>query len=99
MPVAGYLLSFFVVGMSLSVLGPALSELRDRAGTDLGGIGVLFVGQACGYIVGSLLAGRMFDLKPADGAIGAHAQAVGRCRDDFTALAKRLTDRLDAASP
>ncbi len=62
MPVAGYLLSFFVVGMSLSVLGPALSELRDRAGTDLGGIGVLFVGQACGYIVGSLLAGRMFDL-------------------------------------
>ena len=60
-PVAAYLLSFFVVGLSLSVLGPALSELRDRAGTDLGGIGVLFVGQACGYIVGSLLAGRLFD--------------------------------------
>lgn len=61
LPVAGYLLSFFVVGLSLSVLGPALSELRDRADTDLGGIGVLFVGQACGYIVGSLLAGRLFD--------------------------------------
>lgn len=39
----------------------------------------------------------MFDLKPADGAIGAHAQAVQRCREDFTQLATRLVERLGAA--
>ena len=61
LPVAAYLLSFFVLGMSVSVLGPALSELRDRADTDLGGIGVLFVGMSGGYIVGSFIAGRLFD--------------------------------------
>jgi fucose permease len=61
LPVAAYLLSFFVLGMSVSILGPALSELRDRAQTDLGGIGVLFVGMSCGYIAGSFIAGQLFD--------------------------------------
>jgi len=61
LPVAAYLLSFLVLGMSVSVLGPALSELRDRADTDLGGIGVLFVGMSCGYIPGSFLAGGLLD--------------------------------------
>jgi fucose permease len=61
LPVAAYLLSFLVLGMTVSVLGPALSELRDRANTDLGGIGVLFVGLSCGYIPGSFVAGRLFD--------------------------------------
>ena len=65
LPVVAYLLSFLVLGLSVNVLGPALSELRDRADTDLGGIGVLFVGMSCGYIVGSLVAGRLYDqLRP-----------------------------------
>jgi len=60
-PVFAYLVSFLVLGLSVSILGPALSELRDRSGTDLGGIGVLFVGQAFGYILGSFLGGRLYD--------------------------------------
>jgi hypothetical protein len=32
----------------------------------------------------------MFDLKPADGAIGSHAALVERCRREFRALAERL---------
>ncbi len=32
----------------------------------------------------------MFRLKPADGAIGAHAQAVQDCYRDFETLAKRI---------
>ena len=48
-----YLVSFLIVGMSLSVLGPALTELRERSGADLGDIGVLFAGQSAGYIIGS----------------------------------------------
>ena len=56
-----YLTSFLVVGMSLSVLGPALTELRDRSGADIGDIGVLFMGQSLGYICGSILGGRLYD--------------------------------------
>jgi FHS family Na+ dependent glucose MFS transporter 1 len=56
-----YLASFLIVGMSLSVLGPALTELRDKSGADIGGIGVLFMGQSLGYVCGSILAGRLYD--------------------------------------
>lgn len=56
-----YLGSFLLVGLALSVLGPALTELRDRSGSGIGSIGVLFAGQSVGYIVGSLAAGRLYD--------------------------------------
>lgn len=36
----------------------------------------------------------MFMLKPADGAIGAHAQAVARCREDYRQIAETLLARL-----
>lgn len=39
----------------------------------------------------------MFALKPADGAIGAHTQAVARCREDFERLANEIVSRIDAA--
>jgi len=35
----------------------------------------------------------MFSLKPADGAIGAHVEAVRACHDDFLNLAKRIADK------
>ncbi|MBK6920363.1 MAG: ParA family protein [Deltaproteobacteria bacterium] len=38
----------------------------------------------------------MFALKPADGAIGAHAAAVARCRDDFHALTTAVLQRIVA---
>ena len=56
-----YLVSFLVVGMAMSVLGPALTELRERSGADLGDIGVLFAGQSIGYIIGSFSGGRLYD--------------------------------------
>ena len=34
----------------------------------------------------------MFFLKPADGAIGSHGEAVRACYDDFRQLAKRIAD-------
>lgn len=37
----------------------------------------------------------MFQLRPADGAIGAHMDAVLRCRTDFEALATRILRRMD----
>lgn len=36
----------------------------------------------------------MFLLKPADGAIGAHVEAVRRCHNDFYQLAKRIGEEL-----
>jgi chromosome partitioning protein len=35
----------------------------------------------------------VFSLKPADGAIGAHGEAVRKAYDDFLALARRIADR------
>lgn len=35
----------------------------------------------------------MFSLRPADGAIGAHVEAVRACHDDFLALARRIADQ------
>ncbi len=60
-PVLIYWVSFLAVGLSMSILGPALSELRETSGSDIGSIGVLFVGQGAGYVVGSLVGGRLFD--------------------------------------
>ena len=37
----------------------------------------------------------MFFLKPADGAIGSHVEAVRSCYDDFDSLARRIADRAD----
>lgn len=56
-----YFATFLVVGLSLSLLGPALTDLRERTGADIGGIGILFVGQSAGYIAGSFVGGALFD--------------------------------------
>lgn len=60
-PVPAYWATFIAIGMALSILGPALSQLRDAAGTDNGGIAILFVAQSLGYLIGPLSFGRLFD--------------------------------------
>lgn len=60
-PVRLYWISFVATGLSLSLLGPAVTELRERSGAGIGDIGVLFVGQAAGFVVGALIAGRLYD--------------------------------------
>lgn len=41
----------------------------------------------------------MFDLSPADGAIGSHAQAAKACGGDFRALAQRIAERCEVRLP
>src|SRR4051794_8931155 len=60
-PVWAYMVSFIVLGSSLSFTGPALSHLRDRVGTNDGGISLVFVGSSTGYMIGSFLGGRGLD--------------------------------------
>ncbi len=59
--VPAYLMGFVLIGIVLSISGPALSHLRDRMGTDDGGIAWMFVGGSIGYIAGSSFAGRLLD--------------------------------------
>ena len=51
-------------GIMLSSIGPVLPELRDRTGSTLGAIGILFTANSLGYILGSLAAGRSFGRFP-----------------------------------
>lgn len=60
-PVPAYLIGFVLIGIALSLAGPALSHLRDRVGTTDGGIAWVFVGQSAGYIAGSIFAGHGLD--------------------------------------
>lgn len=60
-PVWVYLVGFIALGSSLSFAGAALSHLRDRVGTDDGGISLVFVGSSSGYMIGSFLGGRLLD--------------------------------------
>ncbi|HQZ33438.1 MAG TPA: MFS transporter [Ilumatobacteraceae bacterium] len=60
-PVPAYLIGFLLIGIALSLAGPALSHLRDRVHTSDGGIAWVFVGQAAGYIAGSVFAGHGLD--------------------------------------
>ena len=60
-PVLLYVVSFFVIGLSITMLGPAVSQLRDRTESGIGDIGILFVAESAGYFAGSLLGGRSYD--------------------------------------
>jgi FHS family Na+ dependent glucose MFS transporter 1 len=58
---AGYFIAFIAVGLSASVLGPTLPSLAAQTGSQLGTISVLFTAMALGYLLGSLVAGRLYD--------------------------------------
>ena len=56
-----YLASFVSVGLALTIIGPALSYLRDRAGVSNGDIAALFPASSIGYLIGSAVSGRFYD--------------------------------------
>lgn len=56
-----YLASFVSVGLALTIIGPSLSYLRDRAGVTNGDIAALFPASSIGYLIGSVVSGRLYD--------------------------------------
>jgi fucose permease len=60
-PYPSYLLTFIVLGVSLSTVGPALPHLREQAGIGLGAGGTFVAAQGIGYVSASLLTGRLLD--------------------------------------
>jgi len=61
---AGYLVAFIALGMSSASLGPTLPGLAQQTGSRLSEISFLFSARAFGYLVGSLVSGRLYDLLP-----------------------------------
>jgi len=58
---AGYYFAFIALGLTSASLGPTLSGLAANTGTALSQISILFSARAFGYLMGSLLGGRLYD--------------------------------------
>ncbi|PWH14255.1 MAG: hypothetical protein DDG58_12835 [Ardenticatenia bacterium] len=61
---AGYYGGYFIIGMFVASLGPTLPGLAQNTGSSVGGISFLFLTRSFGYLIGSLLCGRLYDRLP-----------------------------------
>ncbi|RKX33164.1 MAG: hypothetical protein DRP71_10845 [Verrucomicrobia bacterium] len=59
--ITAYCGAFLCLGIAFSVLGPTLPHLAGQVAVSIGSISILFVGNSIGYLVGSYLAGPVFD--------------------------------------
>ncbi|MGE0102449.1 MAG: MFS transporter [Blastocatellales bacterium] len=57
----GYYGSFLALGLIIASIGPALPYLARQTGSELREISYLFVARSLGFIVGSMIAGRIYD--------------------------------------
>ena len=58
---AVYYLAFILLGLSSALLGPTLNVLAEHTGSTLGAISIVFTTYSVGYLLGSALAGRVYD--------------------------------------
>jgi MFS transporter, FHS family, Na+ dependent glucose transporter 1 len=56
-----YYAAFVVLGLAAAVTGPTLPGLAEHVRSTIGQISYLFVLRSLGYLIGSLLAGRLYD--------------------------------------
>lgn len=61
---ASYYLAFISLGTVGAILGPTLLQLADNTGVKLSQISFLFAARSIGYVIGSLLGGRLYDRQP-----------------------------------
>jgi len=57
----GYFAGFVALGLAYAVLGPTLTDLAANVGTDLTRIAYVLSARGLGYLVGSLVGGRLYD--------------------------------------
>jgi MFS transporter, FHS family, Na+ dependent glucose transporter 1 len=62
--VIAYFLAFIALGMTSAALGPTLPGLAEQTSTQLSGISFLFATRSMGFLVGSIVAGRVYDRMP-----------------------------------
>jgi len=56
-----YYLSTLCLGLVISIIGPSLPSLAEKTNTRLHEIGFLFTTLSLGYLLGSILGGRLYD--------------------------------------
>lgn len=56
-----YYSAFALLGLTAALLGPTIDRLAVHAGSTLAAVSVLFTAYATGYLIGSLIAGRIYD--------------------------------------
>ncbi len=61
---AGYFAAFIALGLFSATLGPTLPGLARHTGVGLSQISYLFTARSLGYLVGSLVSGRLYDRLP-----------------------------------
>lgn len=57
----GYYAAFIALGLAVSALGPTLPGLAEQTSVSLKAISILFTARGFGFLVGALLAGRLYD--------------------------------------
>jgi MFS transporter, FHS family, Na+ dependent glucose transporter 1 len=60
----GYYAAFVGLGLTTASLGPTLSSLAEHTQSNLREISFLFTARSLGYLLGSLLGGRLYDRTP-----------------------------------
>lgn len=58
---AAYYYAFIVLGLITGVFGPTINDLARHTQSTLNEISIIFTARAFGYLVGSFLAGRLYD--------------------------------------
>jgi MFS transporter, FHS family, Na+ dependent glucose transporter 1 len=61
---SAYYLGFISLGMAAASLGPTLPGLADQVGAQISQMGFLFTARSIGFLLGALLAGRLYDRLP-----------------------------------
>ncbi|MBI5034496.1 MAG: MFS transporter [Chloroflexi bacterium] len=58
---AAYYYAFIILGLVTGVFGPTINDLARHTQSNLSEISIIFAVRSFGYLVGSLLSGRLFD--------------------------------------
>ena len=65
-----YFAAFFILGATMASLGPTLLYIASNTGTPIASLGLLFTLRSGGYLIGSLLSGRLYDHLPGHRLLG-----------------------------
>lgn len=65
-----YYLLFICLGLSIGITGPTLPRLAEQTHSTIGQMGWLFLASSIGYILGTIIGGRIFDRFPGHPLMG-----------------------------
>ena len=66
-----YYLAFITIGLTAAITGPTLQQLAHNTNSQLDQISLIFTTGALGYLLGSLVIGRLYDRIPGHKIIAA----------------------------